>query len=111
MEALIVMLALVALAAAALLWGADSREVHASGGPRRWFVELDGKALKDTRQVRGRRVGARRALPDTVPPPADALAQAQSSGASAGECSRLALIFAQLSPGEQTAPLRGLHPA
>ena len=31
MDALIVMLARVALAAAALLWGADSREVHASG--------------------------------------------------------------------------------
>ena len=62
MDALIVMLALVALAAAALLWGSDSRDVHAGCRPRRWFVELDGRALEDADQVRGRRVsGARRA--------------------------------------------------
>ncbi|MBO0682468.1 MAG: hypothetical protein J2P45_04860 [Candidatus Dormibacteraeota bacterium] len=42
MEALVPILLLVALAAASLRWGADSRPDPASARPARWFITLEG---------------------------------------------------------------------
>src|SRR2546422_10365880 len=47
MEVVLLLLALIALAAASAVWGVDSRDDAASSRPRRWFIELDGRASAD----------------------------------------------------------------
>src|SRR2546429_6852578 len=57
MEVVVLLLALIALAAASAVWGVDSRDDTASSRPRRWFIELDGRASADVdRHPRGGRL-------------------------------------------------------
>src|SRR5437879_1437238 len=57
MDVMFLLLALVALAGAAVLWGVDSRDQAWNGRPHRWFIELDGRARADAdRHPRGGRL-------------------------------------------------------
>src|ERR1700730_7531262 len=40
-----VLVAMMALAGAAVMWGVDSRDDPSRNRPRRWFIETDGRAM------------------------------------------------------------------
>src|ERR1700730_15195753 len=40
-----VLVAMMALAGAAVVWGVDSRDAPSRDRPRRWFIETDGRAM------------------------------------------------------------------
>src|SRR6266700_5116393 len=57
MDAVLVLLGAAALAGAAILWAADSRDDPSIDRPRRWFIEPEGRSMTHAnRRLRGGRL-------------------------------------------------------